>query len=62
MKTLKQCLLIGINLCLLVVVLSPLAGTIGQWVTLGLGLGLSAGLYLLYRRVGRLERSNQHAD
>jgi len=62
MKTLKQSLLIGMNLALLAVVLSPLAGSIGQWVTLGLGLVVSAGLYLLYRHVSQLERSQRHAD
>ncbi|MFC6165331.1 hypothetical protein ACFP3T_11665 [Lactiplantibacillus dongliensis] len=62
MKTLKQSLLIGMNLALLAVVLSPLAGSIGQWVTLGLGLGVSAGLFVLYRHVGQLERSQKHAN
>ena len=62
MKTLKQCLLIGMNLGLLAVVLSPLAGTTGQWVTLGLGLAFSGALFLLYRRVSRLERSQKHAN
>jgi len=62
MKTLKQSLLIGMNLALLAVVLSPLAGSVGQWVTLGLGLGVSAGLFVLYRYVGQLERSQRHAN
>lgn len=62
MKTLKQCLLIGMNLGLLAVVLSPMAGTIGQWVTLGLGLVLSAVLFLIYRHVGQLERSQKDAN
>ncbi|RRK09335.1 hypothetical protein D1831_13310 [Lactiplantibacillus garii] len=62
MKPLKQCLLIGMNLGLLAVVLSPLAGTTGQWVTLGLGLAVSAALFAVYRHVGQLERSQNHAD
>ncbi|VDG21241.1 hypothetical protein [Lactiplantibacillus mudanjiangensis] len=62
MKTLKQSLLIGMNLTLLAVVLSPLAGTTGQWVTLGLGLVGCAALFGVYRRVVHLERSQKHAD
>ena len=62
MKTLKQCLLIGMNLALLAVVLSPMAGSVGQWVTLGLGLGVSAVLVILYRHVGQLERSQKDAN
>ena len=62
MKSLKQCLLIGMNLGLLAVILSPLAGTTGQWVTLGLGLAVSAALFVVYRRVGEIERSHQNAD
>ncbi|BDZ31978.1 hypothetical protein RA086_12110 [Lactiplantibacillus sp. WILCCON 0030] len=62
MKTLKQCLLIGMNLGLLTVVLSPMAGSTGQWVTLGLGLAVSAVLFGLYRRVVKLERSQTNAN
>lgn len=62
MKTLKQCLLIGMNLALLAVVMSPLAGSVGQWVTLGLGLIISVALFVLYRHVGQLERSQKHAN
>lgn len=50
------------NLGLLAVILSPLAGTTGQWVTLGLGLAVSAALFVVYRRVGQIERSHQNAD
>ncbi|MCG0732428.1 hypothetical protein IMAU60055_01554 [Lactiplantibacillus plantarum] len=62
MKSLKQCLLIGMSLGLLAVILSPLAGTTGQWVTLGLGLAVSTALFVVYRRVGQIERSHQNAD
>ncbi|AVK61227.1 hypothetical protein C5Z26_06705 [Lactobacillus sp. CBA3606] len=62
MKSLKQGLLIGMNLCLLAVVLSPMAGSIGQWVTLGLGLVGCGALFMVYRHVGRLERSQRHAN